>query len=195
MAAASDTARAVGHGHGQAAKKKVNGFMGFRGKCGPSLSLASGANKTDGRARARDAAYYSGIFAAVPQKERSRFVTALWRADGHHAEWDFACAVYSAIRGFLAADGVTLQAWLGWAAVPLGLAARDQYLAAHGWSLVRAGSPPGSGFGPGHGWSLVRACDGGGDGGVRVVGGVRRTDDADESFLAGAAAAAAAQTL
>ncbi|KAH6641098.1 mating-type protein MAT alpha 1-domain-containing protein [Chaetomium tenue] len=96
----------------QPAKKKVNGFMGYR-------------------------AYYSGLFSQLTQKEKSPIMTILWKEDPFHKEWDFMCAVYSAIREFLAAENVTLQKWIQFAIKHMGIVVRESYLAALGWKLIQ----------------------------------------------------------
>ncbi|KAK4674443.1 Fertilization Minus Regulator mating type protein MAT1-1-1 [Podospora pseudopauciseta] len=96
----------------QPAKKKVNGFMGYR-------------------------SYYSSMFSQLPQKERSPILTTLWQQDPFHKEWDFMCAVYSAIRDQLAEQNVTLQTWIQFAVTPLGIAPRTGYMEALGWVLTR----------------------------------------------------------
>ncbi|GAB1312018.1 Synaptic functional regulator fmr1 [Madurella fahalii] len=96
----------------QPAKRRVNGFMGFR-------------------------AYYSSLFARLTQKERSPIITMLWKHDPFHKEWDFLCAVYSAIREDLADQKIPLQIWIQFAIRPLGVIVRESYLAALGWQLVQ----------------------------------------------------------
>ncbi|KAK3336971.1 putative mat-A1 protein [Cercophora scortea] len=98
--------------HRQPAKKKVNGFMGYR-------------------------AYYSALFSQLPQKERSPFMTMLWQQDTFHNEWNFMCAVYSTIRTFLEESKISLQTWIKFAVNHLGIIPRETYLSALGWHLVR----------------------------------------------------------
>nr|AAN77071.1 mating type protein A-1 [Sordaria sclerogenia] len=92
------------------AKKKVNGFMGFR-------------------------SYYSPLFSYLPQKMRSPFMTILWQYDPYHTEWDFMCSVYSSIRTDLEEEKVTLQLWIHYAIGQMGLIDRDHYMASFGWRL------------------------------------------------------------
>ncbi|KAM7205661.1 Mating-type protein MAT alpha 1 domain containing protein [Rhypophila sp. PSN 637] len=110
-----DTRTAV-QGQGQVeqvtAKKKVNGFMGFR-------------------------TYYSSIFSQFPQRGRSPLLTQLWRQDPFHNEWDFLCAVYSAIRSFLDEENLSFKDWINSAATHLGIISRDKYMEALGWQLER----------------------------------------------------------
>ncbi|KAK4233449.1 mating-type protein MAT alpha 1-domain-containing protein [Achaetomium macrosporum] len=96
----------------QAAKKKVNGFMGYR-------------------------AYYSSLFSQLTQKEKSPIMTALWKRDTFHKEWDFMCLVYSAIREFLSNENVSLQTWIDFAVRHLGIVVRDNYMATFGWELIQ----------------------------------------------------------
>ncbi|KAK4170632.1 Mat sexual cell fertilization-promoting factor [Triangularia setosa] len=96
----------------QSAKKKVNGFMGYR-------------------------SYYSSMFSQLPQKERSPILTALWQQDPFHKEWDFLCAVYSTIRDQLNEHNVTLQTWIQFAVISLGIAPRMTYMDTLGWILTR----------------------------------------------------------
>ncbi|KAM7208978.1 mating type protein [Naviculisporaceae sp. PSN 640] len=93
-------------------KKKVNGFMGFR-------------------------TYYSSIFSQFPQRARSPLLTKLWRQDPFHNEWDFMCAVYSAIRVFLDEENISFKDWINCAATHLGIISRDKYMQALGWQLER----------------------------------------------------------
>ncbi|KAK4117604.1 hypothetical protein N656DRAFT_699532 [Canariomyces notabilis] len=93
-------------------KKKVNGFMGFR-------------------------AYYSALFTQFTQAERSPIMTMLWQQDPFHKEWDFMCGVYSAIRDLLEDQNISLQDWIQAAVKPLGIVARDSYLATLGWEMVQ----------------------------------------------------------
>ncbi|KAK4154861.1 mating-type protein MAT alpha 1-domain-containing protein [Chaetomidium leptoderma] len=95
----------------QPAKKKVNGFMGYR-------------------------AYYSSLFSQLTQKEKSPIMTLLWKQDPFHKEWDFMCAVYSAIREFLSDENVSLQDWIQFAIKPMGIVVRESYLTALGWELM-----------------------------------------------------------
>nr|CCD57798.1 putative mat-A1 protein [Neurospora sublineolata] len=95
-----------------AAKKKVNGFMGFR-------------------------SYYSPLFSQLPQKERSPFMTILWQHDPFHNEWDFMCSVYSSIRTYFEQENVTLQLWIHYAIGHLGVIRRDNYMTSFGWNLVQ----------------------------------------------------------
>nr|O13595.1 RecName: Full=Mating type protein mtA-1 [Sordaria equina]CAA75439.1 mating type protein [Sordaria equina] len=92
------------------AKKKVNGFMGFRSN-------------------------YSPLFSYLPQKMRSPFMTILWQYDPYHNEWDFMCSVYSSIRTDLEEQNVTLQLWIHYAIGQMGLIDRDHYMASFGWRL------------------------------------------------------------
>ncbi|KAL2144463.1 hypothetical protein VTI28DRAFT_9111 [Corynascus sepedonium] len=96
----------------QPAKKKVNGFMGYR-------------------------AYYSSLFSQLTQKEKSPIMTTLWKEDPLHKEWDFMCAVYSAAREFLSDENVTLQNWIQFAIKHMGIVARESYLATLGWRVVQ----------------------------------------------------------
>ncbi len=64
-------------------------------------------------------------------------MTMLWQQDPFHKEWDFMCAVYSAIRDFLADENVSLQNWINFAIKHLGIVVRENYLAAMGWELVK----------------------------------------------------------
>jgi hypothetical protein len=64
-------------------------------------------------------------------------MTMLWKEDPFHKEWDIMCAVYSAIRGFLASDNVSLQTWIQFAIKHLGIVVRERYLATLGWELVQ----------------------------------------------------------
>lgn len=64
-------------------------------------------------------------------------MTMLWKQDPFHKEWDFMCAVYSAIRDFLADENVSLQNWINFSIKPLGIVVRDNYLAALGWELIK----------------------------------------------------------
>ncbi|KAK3996940.1 Mat sexual cell fertilization-promoting factor [Cladorrhinum sp. PSN332] len=96
----------------QAPKKKVNGFMGYR-------------------------AYYSSLFNQLPQKERSPILTMLWQQDPFHKEWDFMCAVYSAIRENLTEQEVTLQNWIQYAVAHMGIPPRQNYMQALGWDLTQ----------------------------------------------------------
>ncbi len=64
-------------------------------------------------------------------------MTMLWKEDPFHKEWDFMCAVYSAIRDFLADENVSLQNWIHFAIKDLGILPRENYLAALGWELIR----------------------------------------------------------
>ncbi|EAQ89967.1 hypothetical protein CHGG_06586 [Chaetomium globosum CBS 148.51] len=96
----------------QPAKKKVNGFMGYR-------------------------AYYSSLFSQLAQKDKSPIMTMLWREDPFHKEWDFMCAVYSVIREFLSDENITLQNWIQFAIKHMGIVIRESYLAALGWKLIR----------------------------------------------------------
>ena len=64
-------------------------------------------------------------------------MTLLWQQDPFHKEWDFMCAVYSAIRDFLADENVSLQNWISFAIKHLGIVVRENYLAALGWVLVK----------------------------------------------------------
>jgi len=86
------------------------------------------------------AAYYSVLFSQLPQKERSPFMTMLWQQDPSHNEWDFMCAVYSAIRTFLEAEKITLQIWIQHTVSHLGIIARHDYMANLGWHLVQLDS-------------------------------------------------------
>ncbi|KAK3326047.1 Mat sexual cell fertilization-promoting factor [Apodospora peruviana] len=95
------------------AKKKVNGFMGFR-------------------------AYYSSLFSQFPQRGRSPLLTKLWRQDPFHNEWDFMCAVYSTIRTSLNHENISFKDWINSASAHLGIVARDKYMAALGWQFVRS---------------------------------------------------------
>jgi len=63
-------------------------------------------------------------------------MTMLWQQDPFHKEWDFMCAVYSAIREFLSAENISLQDWIHFAIKHLGVVVRESYLAALGWELV-----------------------------------------------------------
>ncbi|KAK3364070.1 mating-type protein ALPHA1/MAT-1/A-1, partial [Lasiosphaeria hispida] len=92
--------------------KKVNGYIGYR-------------------------SYYSPILLTLPQKERSPIITQLWRVDRRHTEWHFLCAVYSKIRPLLAAEGIRLQKWIGFAIKALGLIERHEYMVKMGWTLSR----------------------------------------------------------
>ncbi|KAK4125089.1 hypothetical protein N657DRAFT_643899 [Parathielavia appendiculata] len=96
----------------QPAKKKVNGFMGYR-------------------------AYYSSLFSQLTQKEKSPIMTILWKEDPFHEEWDFMCAVYSAIREFLSDDNVSLQTWIQFAIKHMGIVVREHYLITLGWELIQ----------------------------------------------------------
>ncbi|KAK3311458.1 mating-type protein MAT alpha 1-domain-containing protein [Chaetomium strumarium] len=96
----------------QPVKKKVNGFMGYR-------------------------AYYSSLFSQLTQKEKSPIMTALWKRDPFHKEWDFMCLVYSAIREFLSNENVSLQTWIESAIGHMGIVVRDNYMRTFGWSVVR----------------------------------------------------------
>ncbi|KAK4160338.1 Mat sexual cell fertilization-promoting factor [Cladorrhinum sp. PSN259] len=96
----------------QTPKKKVNGFMGYR-------------------------AYYSSLFNQLPQKERSPILTMLWQQDPFHKEWDFMCAVYSAIREFLTEQDITLQSWIQCAVNHMGISSRQNYMQALGWELLQ----------------------------------------------------------
>ncbi|KAL2020189.1 hypothetical protein VTK56DRAFT_8615 [Thermocarpiscus australiensis] len=96
----------------QPAKKKVNGFIGYR-------------------------AYYSSLFWQLAQKERSPIMTMLWKHDPFHKEWDFMCAVYSDIREALADQNVSLQNWIECSIKHLGIIVRDSYLATLGWELIK----------------------------------------------------------
>lgn len=64
-------------------------------------------------------------------------MTLLWKEDPFHKEWDFMCAVYSAVREHLADQKVSLQMWIQSAVKPLGIVARDSYLETLGWQLVQ----------------------------------------------------------
>ncbi|KAK4223215.1 Mat sexual cell fertilization-promoting factor [Podospora fimiseda] len=96
----------------QTPKKKVNGFMGYR-------------------------AYYSSLFNQLPQKERSPILTTLWQQDPLHKEWDFMCAVYSAIREYLTEQNITLQTWFQFAVRHMGIPPREGYMHALGWELTQ----------------------------------------------------------
>ncbi|KAK4102750.1 hypothetical protein N658DRAFT_494787 [Parathielavia hyrcaniae] len=96
----------------QPAKKKVNGFMGYR-------------------------AYYSSLFSQLTQKEKSPIMTMLWKEDPFHKEWDFMCAVYSAIRELLSDDNVSLQTWIQFAIKHMGIVVRERYLTSLGWELIQ----------------------------------------------------------
>ncbi|KAK3695533.1 mating-type protein MAT alpha 1-domain-containing protein [Podospora appendiculata] len=98
--------------HRPPAKKKVNGFIGYR-------------------------AYYSALFSQLPQKERSPFMTMLWQQDTFHNEWDFMCAVYSTIRTFLEESKISLQIWIKFAVSHLGIIPRESYMSALGWHLMQ----------------------------------------------------------
>ncbi|KAK0633697.1 mating-type protein MAT alpha 1-domain-containing protein [Immersiella caudata] len=93
-------------------KKKVNGFIGFR-------------------------SYYSPLFSRYPQKQRSPFMTTLWKQDAFHNEWEFMCSTYSVIRSLLADEGITLQMWISFSVGPLGIVKRDEYMRAMRWTLVQ----------------------------------------------------------
>ncbi|KAK1758388.1 mating-type protein MAT alpha 1-domain-containing protein [Echria macrotheca] len=96
----------------QSPKKKVNGFIGYR-------------------------SYYSALFSQLQQKQRSPFMTTLWQQDTFHGEWDLMCGTYSTIRSLLAEEKITLQVWISYAVSPLGIVAREHYMAAMGWTLVQ----------------------------------------------------------
>ncbi|KAL2136848.1 hypothetical protein VTI74DRAFT_1062 [Chaetomium olivicolor] len=96
----------------QPAKKKVNGFMGYR-------------------------AYYSSLFSQLTQKEKSPIMTMLWKQDPFHKEWNFMCAVYSVIREFLSEANVSLQTWIQFAIKHMGIVVRESYLEALGWELIK----------------------------------------------------------
>lgn len=64
-------------------------------------------------------------------------MTMLWKEDPFHKEWDFMCAVYSAIREFLSDENVSLQIWIQFATKHLGIVARQNYLTALGWELIQ----------------------------------------------------------
>ncbi|KAK4133413.1 hypothetical protein BT67DRAFT_462946 [Trichocladium antarcticum] len=64
-------------------------------------------------------------------------MTILWKQDPFHKEWDFMCAVYSAIREFLSAENVSLQNWIQFGIKHLGIVGRDSYLTTLGWELVQ----------------------------------------------------------
>jgi hypothetical protein len=64
-------------------------------------------------------------------------MTMLWKQDPSHKEWDFICAVYSAIRDFLSDENVSLQSWIQCAVRHLGVVVRENYLTALGWQLTR----------------------------------------------------------
>lgn len=112
-----------------AAKKKVNGFMGFR--CKSDLSQSRGQSILI----FFSSAYYSPLFSYLPQKMRSPFMTILWQYDPYHTEWDFMCSVYSSIRTDLEEQKVTLQLWIHYAIGQMGLIDRDHYMASFGWRL------------------------------------------------------------
>ncbi|KAK0612682.1 mating-type protein MAT alpha 1-domain-containing protein [Bombardia bombarda] len=97
---------------GQQAKKKVNGFMGYR-------------------------SYYSALFSQLPQKDRSPFIKLLWEEDPFHNEWDFMCAVYSAIRVFLEKEKISLRTWMSFAVGSLGIIPQQDYMKTLGWRLVQ----------------------------------------------------------
>lgn len=113
-------------------KKKVNGFIGFRGKTShlkiPRLTLY---NLT-----LLQTAYYSSIFNDVPQSERSSDIRALWQADTFRNEWNFVCEVYSAIREFLEYDSIGLQQFIRYSIPHLGIVDRSVYLATFNWSFT-----------------------------------------------------------
>jgi len=110
-------------------KKKVNGFIGFRCKLNCLTITLHRANALP--------AYYSALFSRYQQKQRSPFMTALWKQDPFHNEWDFICSTYSTIRSLLGDEGITLQAWISFAVVELGLPKREDYMRAMGWALVK----------------------------------------------------------
>jgi hypothetical protein len=64
-------------------------------------------------------------------------MTMLWKQDPFHKEWDFMCAVYSAIREFLSVENVSLQNWIQFGIKHLGIVVRDNYLTTLGWELVK----------------------------------------------------------
>ena len=108
-------------------KKKVNGFIGFR--CRLTILDVSqlGTNLFS--------AYYSALFSHLQQKQRSPFMTILWKQDQFHNEWDMLCSTYSAIRSFLSDEGITLQTWISFAVGPVGIVKRENYMAVMGWTL------------------------------------------------------------
>ena len=108
-------------------KKKVNGFIGFR--CRLTILDVSrlGTNPSS--------AYYSALFSHLQQRQRSPFMTILWKQDQFHNEWHMLCSTYSAIRSFLSDEGITLQTWIAFAVGPLGIVKRENYMAVMGWTL------------------------------------------------------------
>jgi hypothetical protein len=64
-------------------------------------------------------------------------MTMLWKQDPFHKEWDFMCAVYSAIREFLSDDNVSLRNWIQFSIMHLGIVVRESYLSSLGWELVQ----------------------------------------------------------
>jgi hypothetical protein len=64
-------------------------------------------------------------------------MTMLWKQDPFHKEWDFMCAVYSAIREFLSDENISLQNWIQFSTKHLGIVVRDSYLTSLGWELIQ----------------------------------------------------------
>jgi hypothetical protein len=67
-------------------------------------------------------------------------MTKLWQADPFHAQWDFMCAVYSEIRGFLSQESLSLQDWIQAASPHLGIVPRQDYMETMGWQLNQSES-------------------------------------------------------
>ncbi|KAK4452817.1 mating-type protein MAT alpha 1-domain-containing protein [Podospora aff. communis PSN243] len=109
---ANDNPSPVNDNSSPSKKKKVNGFIGFR-------------------------SYYSVMFSRYQQKQRSPFMTTLWKQDPFHNEWDFMCSTYSFIRSLLADEGITLQMWISFSVGPLGIIKRDDYMRVMCWTLVQ----------------------------------------------------------
>jgi hypothetical protein len=64
-------------------------------------------------------------------------MTTLWKQDPFHGEWDLMCGTYSAIRPLLAEQNISFQMWIAYAVGPLGIVARDRYMATMGWMLAQ----------------------------------------------------------